>query len=185
MARTTQLTRLVLKKALSTDSDAFEQFQNSAKAVVWSVDSTGALSMNGFTKVRQCVTQVHLTAAQIIAMFTTPVSIVPAPAALTTAIIVEQIMVELDLTATAFASGGVVHFYYHGLTVEIMAQTLAAATINGGSGQSVYLLEPVATAGGSVVTPGVGIDITNATGVFATGTGAAVVTVWYSLIDLG
>lgn len=126
---------------------------------------------------------VSLTAAQIILMFTTPQPILAAPLA-TEAIIVEDITVELILTSTAFASGGVVHFYYHGQTTEIMAQTIAAATVNGSVGTSVYNLKPVQTAGGSVVTSGVGIDITNATGVFATGTGTAKVHIKYRVITL-
>src|ERR1035437_9550663 len=55
-----------------------------------------------------------------------------------------------------------------------------AAFDNGGAGQSVYVVEPVSTAGGSVVTKEVGIDITCASGVFAAGTGTAKVTVWRS-----
>ncbi len=153
--------------------------------VLFAIDPVGNLQYSGVTKASQQVTQVTLTAANIIAMFTTPVPILPAPGLITQAILVEQIAFELDLTATAFASGGVVHFYYHGQTTEIMAQTIAAATVNGGAGQSVYLLEPVQTAGGSVITPGVGIDITNLTGVFATGTGTIKVTVWYSILTLG
>jgi hypothetical protein len=160
--------------------DSF-QVEKPDGTVIYKVDCNGNA---GIGKAVHCITQVPLTAAQIIAMFTTPVSILPAPGA-GKAIIVEQITVELNLTATAFSGGGVVHFYYHGLTAEVMAQTLAAATINGGAGQTISLLEPVQTAGGSVVTKEVGIDITNATGVFATGTGAAVVTIWYSIVTLG
>lgn len=126
---------------------------------------------------------VSLTAAQIIAMYTTPVTILAAPLA-TEAIIVEDITVELILTSTAFASGGVVHFYYHGLTVELMAQTIAAATVNGSVGTTLWNLKPVQTAGGSVVSAGLGIDITNATGVFATGTGTAKVHIKYRIVTL-
>lgn len=178
---------LVIKVPTTQSVDAIE-LQTANKVitaaggnpVLWSVNQAGQGGYLGGIPgaAEQCV-QVTLTAAQIIAMYTTPVSIVPAPAA-GQAILVRQISFELNLTATAFASGGVVHFYYHGQTTEIMSATIAAATVNGGSGQSIYLLEPVATAGGSVVTPAVGIDITNATGVFATGTGTITVTVWYN-----
>jgi hypothetical protein len=184
MFKITQLTQLLLKAAKSTETAPFLQCQNSAKSVLFNVNVDGSIAISGATKVQEYVVQVPLTAAQIIAMYTTPVTILPAPAA-GTAILVSQIAVELDLTATAFTGGGVVHFYYHGQTAEIMAQTIAAATVNGGTGQSIYILEPVQTAGGSVVTPAVGIDITNASGVFATGTGTAKVTVWYSLVTLG
>lgn len=126
---------------------------------------------------------VPLTAAQIIAMYTTPVPVLPAPGT-GQAIIVERITVELILTATQFASGGAVHFYYHGQTVEIMSATLAAASINAAAGTYIFDLLPVATAGGSVVTKEVGIDITNATGVFATGTGTAKLFIKYKIITL-
>jgi hypothetical protein len=151
--------------------------------VLFGVDAAGNYSYGGSPKVKACCVQFPLTAAQLIAMGTTPITIVPAPGA-GFAIAVEQIAVELNLTATAFTSGGVAHFYYHGQTTEIMAQSIAAATVQGGAGQSLLLLEPAQTAGGSVVTPAVGIDITNATAPFASGTGAAIVTVWYSLLTL-
>jgi|SRR5580700_10744827 hypothetical protein len=176
------MVRLTITASENQASDNV-QITDYAQNVLAGVDAAGNIYQSGVTAAKECVAQVTLTAAQIIAMFTTPVSIVPAPAA-GQAIIVEQILVELNLGATAFSGGGVVHFYYHGLTVEVMAQTLAAATIQGAAGQSVYLLEPAQTAGGSVVTKNLGVDITNATAVFAAGNGTAIVTVWYSLVTL-
>lgn len=180
----TKETALLLQKSLSTDTDDFLQTKNSAGTVKSALNYQGGIVLGGATKVAQSVAQVTLTAAQIIAMFTTPVAILPAPAA-GQAYVVHQITVELNLTATAFTGGGVVHFYYHGLTVELMAQTIAAATIQGGAAQTIWTLQPVATAGGSVITKELGIDITNATAVFAAGTGTAVVTIRYSTITLG
>lgn len=124
-----------------------------------------------------------LTAAQIIAMGTTAITIVPAPGT-GNAIIVEGIFVEITRTATQFTGGGVVHFYYHGLTAEIMAQTIAAASITGTAGVDLFALEPVQTAGGSVVTKEVGIDITNATAAFAAGTGTMKVFIKYKIVTL-
>jgi hypothetical protein len=184
MFKVTKLTQLLLKAMKSTETADFLDCQDSSGNEKFSISVDGSIAISGSPKVLSYVAQVPLTAAQIIAMYTTPVSILPAPPA-GTAILVEQIALELDLTATAFSGGGVVHFYYHGQTTEIMAQTIAAATVNGGAGQSIYLLEPAQTAGGSVVTPAVGIDITCASGVFAAGTGTAKVTIWYSLVTLG
>ena len=124
---------------------------------------------------------VSLTAAQIIAMGTTPITIIPAPGS-GKAIVIEQIVLELVLTATAFTGGGVVHFYYHGQTTELMSATIAAATVQGGAGTSIFILQPVATAGGSVVTADVGIDITNATAAFAAGTGTAKLFITYKIV---
>lgn len=126
---------------------------------------------------------VSLTAAQLIAMGTTPITLIAAPGT-GKAIVLEQIVVEINRTATQFTGGGVVHFYYHGLTVELMAQTIAAASITGTAGQDIFILNPVATAGGSVVTKEVGIDITNATAAFAAGTGTAKIFMKYRIITL-
>jgi predicted RecA/RadA family phage recombinase len=126
---------------------------------------------------------VSLTAAQILAMFGTPVSILPAPGA-GKAIVVENIAVEIVTTATQFASGGVVHFYYHGLTVELMAQNIAAASVNAAAGTATFFLSPVQTAGGSVISTNLGIDITNATAAFTTGTGTMKVFIKYRTITL-
>lgn len=157
-----------------------------APTVLWAIDSAGGLVMSGATKVSRRVARFPLTAAQLNSMFTTPITIVPAPGA-GIALLVRQIHVEFDLTATQFAAGGVIHFYYHGQTTEIMAQVIAAATLIGSASPSqvLMILEPVQTAGGSVVTSAVGIDITNVTQLFTTGTGTAVITVWYDYLTLG
>ncbi len=174
---------LTVKGVLGQTADLFRAL-DSTGAVLSSIDISGNHIVGGATNVSRRVTQTLISAAQIISMFTTPVAVVAAPAA-GTVIVVNQIMVELNLTATAFSGGGVVHFYYHGQTVELMSATLAAATINGGAAQTIWILQPVATAGGSVGTKEVGIDITCATGVFAAGTGTAKVTVWYNVVTLG
>lgn len=174
---------LIIQGAASQTANLLEIY-DSSKNGLFAVDKNGNLVVGGSAKSAQSVTQVSLTAANILAMNGAPVQILPAPGT-GNAIVVDKILVELNTTATQFASGGVVHFYYHGQTTEIMAQTIAAATVNGGAGQTILLLEPVQTAGGSVVTKEVGIDITNATGAFTTGTGTAKVTVWYSIVTLG
>jgi|ERR1035441_286558 hypothetical protein len=174
---------LIIQGAPSQTANLLEVY-NSSRTGLFAVDANGNTVYGGSTNVTNCCAQVSLTAAQIIAMYTTPVSVIPAPAA-GSVILVEQILVELDLTATAFSGGGVVHFYYHGQTTEVMAQTIAAATVNGGAARTLYVLEPVQTAGGSVATTDVGIDITNATGVFAAGTGTAKITIWYTVVTEG
>ena len=123
-----------------------------------------------------------LTAAQLISMGTTPITVIPAPGT-GQAIVVDLLLVELALTSTAFTSGGVVHFYYHGQTTEIMAQTIAAATVTGGAGTTLLALSPAQTAGGSVVTKEVGVDITS-TAAFASGTGTAKVFADYHIVTL-
>lgn len=182
---------LVIKVPTTQSVDAIElQLANKTitaaggNPVLWSVTLAGQGGyLGGVAGGGECCISFPLTAAQIIAMGTTAITIVPAPGT-GFAILVRQISVELDLTSTAFTGGGVVHFYYHGQTTEIMSASIAAATVQGSAGTSVYLLEPVATSGGSVVTPAVGIDITNATAPFAAGTGTAIVTIWYNVLPL-
>lgn len=124
-----------------------------------------------------------LTASQIIAMGTTPITLIPTPGT-GKAVIVEQIVVEINRTSTQFTSGGVLQFFYHGATVELMGASIAAASVTGTAGQSIFILNPVSTSGGSVVTKEVGVDITNATAAFATGTGTMKVFLKYRVVTL-
>jgi hypothetical protein len=122
---------------------------------------------------------VTLTAAQIIAMKTTPVSILAAPAA-GIAIVVDSLLFQMKSTATQFTGGGLVTFIYHGTSILVTgsADGVPAATVNSATASN-NLLSPVQ----AVIQPpaATGVDITNATAVFATGTGTAVVTIWYWL----
>lgn len=124
-----------------------------------------------------------LTAAQIIAMYTTPVAITPVPGT-GKAVIIDSLVVEIIRTSTQFTGGGVVQIQYHGQTTEIMAQTIAAASITGTAATAIFRLMPVATAGGSVITSAVAAEITNLTGVFAAGTGTGKVFARYHIITL-
>jgi hypothetical protein len=126
---------------------------------------------------------VSLAAVQIQGMFAAPITIIPAPGT-GKAVIVDEIVAEILTTSTQFASGGVVHFFYHGFSTEIMAQTIAAATVNAAAGTTVLQLEPAQTAGGTVITPAVGVDITNATGAFTTGTGTMKLFIRYRVVSL-
>lgn len=124
-----------------------------------------------------------LSAAQIIAMFTTQVAITPVPGT-GKAVVIDSIVAEIIRTSTQFTGGGVVQFQYHGQTTEIMSATIAAASVTGAAGTSIFRLAPVATSGGSVVTSAVAVEITNLTGVFAAGTGTAKIYTRYHIITL-
>ncbi len=124
-----------------------------------------------------------LTATQIKAMSVTPVAVTPVPGT-GKAVIIDSIVVELVTTATVFANGGVVQFQYHGQTTEVMAQQIAAASVNAAAGTYLFALEPAQTAGGSVITPAVAVEITNETAPFITGTGTAKVFTRYRIITL-
>lgn len=143
------------------------------------IDATGNTYQSGVASAKFCVTQVTLTAANIIAMFTAPVAILPAPAA-GVAIIVDSLVFQMKATATQFTGGGLVTFEYHGTAILVTGagDGIPSATVKSATSSN-NLLSPVA----AVIQPpaATGVDITNASGVFAAGTGTAVVTVAYWL----
>ncbi len=126
---------------------------------------------------------VALTAAQLIAMFTTPVQILAAPGA-GLALIISEITFEMKRTATAFTGGGAISFQYHTTTSSAPAAGTVAATVvtTAGAATAVVTIDANSGAGGLVVPVNEGIDITNATAAFAAGTGTAQVFVRYRII---
>src|SRR5450755_2532713 len=77
-------------------------------------------------------TAVPLTAAQLIAMGTTPVTVLPAPYA-GLAYLVHKIMLSMTTTSTAFTGGGTVVVQYHTGTVA-MINTIPAAVVTATAG---------------------------------------------------
>lgn len=127
---------------------------------------------------------VALTAANLIAMYATPVVVVPALAGFN--IIVDSVDFDITRTSTAFTGGGVVAVQYaataNGAGTATTA-TIAAAVVTGAAGRTVtaripVVLSDVATA--SIT--GIGLYISNQTAAFAAGTGTANVTVKYHII---
>lgn len=127
---------------------------------------------------------VTLAAADIIAMYTTPVQIVASMGS--KAIIVDSMELVITRTSTAFTGGGVVGVQYDSTANGAGTLTTAniAATVVTGSAGTTYtkripvVLSDVATA--SIA--GKGLFISNATAVFAAGTGTAQVIVKYHLV---
>ena len=136
---------------------------------VWSNNSAGALVTS-------------LTAANIIAMYTTPVMIVPAPGA-GKAILVDSILFEMTTTSTAFTSGGAVSFAYSG-GAGVHSGSIPASVVTAAAGTSYTMLGMPTATNGTTVLANTAVVISNATGVFASGTGTAKVQVWYSVVTL-
>lgn len=127
---------------------------------------------------------VSLTAAQIIALYTTSVEVIPAVAG--KAIILDSFVFDLTGTATQFTGGGVVNLQYkntaNGAGTTLHAD-IAATVVTGATGRVVTQRIPKdisATAAADIV--GVGVFIGAKTAVFAAGTGTAVCRVKYHLI---
>lgn len=128
---------------------------------------------------------IALSAAQIITLNTVPVTIIAAPGA-GLSIVLEQVVIEMNRTATAFTGGGVVGPVYAGATGTLLtANSMAAADVTtGGAGQVTRLLSAGAPAGGTLITANTAVQLFAGTANFATGTGTMKVFVTYSLLTL-
>lgn len=165
--------------------------------VAQTVNADGSLALGGVTgdatvRVRlngiagdgiSLRTVVILTAAQIIAMGTTAIQILPAPG-VGKAIVVDSILFEITTTSTQFTGGGVTTFVYHGGAVAVHAGSIPAATVTAVAGSTNTLLGPAVLANGTVVPANTAVDITNATAAFAAGTGTAKVQIRYRILGL-
>lgn len=158
--------------SLNNAATAFPNFGGSY-AVAEQEIQAGALGTSVMKKGFLQVTQVTLTAAQIIAMNGTPVSLLPAPGA-GLCYVVESI--EFRFTAgTQFTGGGAVTFQYSGGAA--VANTIAAAVITSASSSDTVRVGIDATA-----TLNAALVVTNATAAFAAGTGTALITFAYRII---
>ena len=119
---------------------------------------------------------VPLSAAQIIAMGTTPITVIAAPGAGKT-IVLERAMLRVTRTATQFTSGGTVILQYHTGTVAAI-NTIAAANITGAAG----VIDASRSGIDAANTENDPLEITNGTAAFATGTGTAVLHLWYQIV---
>src|SRR5262245_13746315 len=124
------------------------------------------------------VRTVTLTAANIIAMNGAPVEVVPAQGA-NRLIVVDSIIFKMNRTATAFTGGGAISFKFAGGAT--VSPTIAATVVTtGGAGTEYSQLDKLEAALTPV--PNAALQITNATGAFAAGTGTAEVTVTYTVV---
>jgi len=128
--------------------------------------------------------RVALTAAQLQAMNGAPVQILPAPGAGKT-IVPQSVAFLMTRTATAYTGGGAIQLQYHTTTTSVAHTGTIPATVltTAGAGKSTTLLGDPSGASGTPLPVNEGIDITNATAAFATGTGTAVVLISYAIIS--
>lgn len=156
---------------------------DSASGAVAIYTNTGTSAAPVFSQAGGTAT-VSMAAADLIAMFATPVAIVAAVTG--KSIVVDSMEFDITRTATAFTGGGVVAVQYantaNGAGTATTA-TIAATVVTGAAGRTITARIPVNQsdiASASIV--GIGLFISNQTAAFATGTGTAAVTVRYHLV---
>lgn len=126
---------------------------------------------------------VSLTAANLIAMYTTPVALIAAPGAGKSIVVAKEVFT-ITRTATAFTGGGAAITQYdstaNGGGLQALDSTIAATAVTGAAGTTVTARNgAVITDLASTSIQNKGLYISNATAVFAAGTGTATVDIWY------
>lgn len=144
------------------------------------VTASGGIS-KGSVNITEFTTEVALTAANLIAMYTTPIVVVAAPTSDYALDFVGAVLI-YDSTATAFTSGGAITIGYAGAAA---VSTTLAATFLTGAGDKVWNLQKLNGATGYSMPVGTALAITNATGVFATGTGVCRLQITYRVHTTG
>lgn len=127
--------------------------------------------------VRKSIT-VALTAAQIIALHSAPVTIIPAPAT-GKAVFVESCIVSYSYGTVQMTGGGAVNPVYHGATTNLLSGSVAAATIQAAASAVVSCGAPVAAL---TLTPATAVDLYAASADFAAGDGTATVNMQYTIV---
>lgn len=126
-------------------------------------------------------TQVRLTSAQILALNATPVTLIPAQGA-GKFIIVDEILLEMTRTATAYANGGALEFRYTDASgAKVTADIAASVVTTGGAGVGYNNVGGVVSALVPVANAAIVVD--NATAPFITGTGTARFYIRYRVLD--
>lgn len=128
---------------------------------------------------------VTLTAAQVNTMFTTPVELIPAPPA-GSFIVVQQAILINENGGTAWTSGGAITIGYSNAnpgSPDALTGTIAATFLTS------PVVKQILTLAGAQIASSVesaldalGIFISNATGVFATGTGVLKIRLLYTVV---
>ena len=140
--------------------------------------TTGNINVTQTVDLLQHAT-VNVSSANILAMYGAPVVLIAAPTSGKN-LIIHRIMFTMVTTSTQYANGGAVYFQL-GNTVHgggtATTGTIAAGVVTAGAGTSYTIPVPVAYTGSAAT----GLYISNDTAAFITGTGTAIVDIWYSI----
>lgn len=126
---------------------------------------------------------VSLTSANLKGMYAAPVALLAAPGT-GYAIVDVSAVFEMIATATGYANGGAVSIVYNGGSVPVHAGSVPAAVVTAGAGTTLTNLGAAVATNGTTVAENKGLDITNASAAFITGTGTAKVFLKYRVIAL-
>ena len=120
--------------------------------------------------------QVPISSAQILALYGTPLAVIPAPGA-GKSIQIIQALFRTAPSGTAYANGGVMRLQYHTGPVAATGTIAAAVVISGTASDNILL----ATASAPVINDLVEFAV-SATGEFITGTGTALIDILYRIV---
>jgi len=123
--------------------------------------------------------RVALSSAQILALNSTPVQIVPAPG-LAKVVIAESIALQMTTTATQYANGGALEFRYTNASGAKVSADIAAAVVTAAAGTSYTSVAGVTTSLTNVVNSGIFVNC--ATAPFITGTGTGIISCKFRVV---
>ena len=146
----------------------------------FTIDQNGAATLN---PARRKVATVTLSAADILALNGSPKALVATPGS-GKVLVIEKVLIQFKHTSTNYLAGGTVAVVYTGQTTALTAALLAAVFL--ANADSITALGALAAAtNGQTLLANTGLSLYNAGSEFTTGTGTAVVTVWYTVVTLG
>lgn len=126
----------------------------------------------------------NVSSANILAMNGAPVALFPSASVPSgfSLVCVGGVTYIMTRTGTAYANGGTVQTQYIGAGAVIHTGTMPASVVTGGAGTAINFNGPQSAANGIVVPTATGIEITNNTAAFITGTGTLKVVVNFRIV---
>lgn len=167
-----------------TDGNAILQV---ATAVPPSDITSGSITTQNYLNpsLIEYVTATTISNAQLLALYDTPVQLVPAQGA-GSLILVDKMVLDYHFLTAATAAGGAIQAQYantvHGAGVAATA-SIAAATLNGFAASAQMSVGSVAVAQLNTAVENIGIFLSNATADFTTGGGSAIVYTYYRVLS--
>lgn len=144
---------------------------------------TGAVTSDKMDATVLKYVAVNLSAANILGMYATPVSVLAAGGA-NTAHIVEHAVLVMDYGTTQYAAGGAIGLQYGNtanLAGEAATATIPAANIQGAA-DTADMVAGVLTSGAMTAVENMALYISNLTAAFTTGDSPCVLHLWYRTI---